>query len=381
MTTRPCTGGLCIVQVQRIHTAKDNKPPLPKIAHKPFWSGGNLKQHIQSSLHQESGHTNISGKSNTNNNNNNNNNNSSIHRKSVMLRVPPPPKVVAKPKTAAVVGGHLYNCGDPTMRAKSCNINTQCKLPVSHQTHLKDSSFSKCLLGSCNSTDYAEKMRKLREASSSSSSKKHVTHVVVGSNQTPYYQQQQQTPAPVNKLTILNHYGNNTLAEASSKLNAAQVEFIETRGYIGELRAAFPKTSVNLNTSMRRVYIFGDRAQVIEAKERLMSDVEHLASADGGVTPAPLFSLPRSAGGAGGPRMRAATVVGYDNKYSMNNNNVVFLTQQQQTNNTSNVGEVNFLTSNSSNTRNAGGGGQQGIKVVNKETFNNFITSLMVKYN
>ena len=310
---------------QRTHAARDSKPPLPKILKPPTVSFANNNatktgDQVTSSFDPSPNTPKQPSSTSTPN-------------KSVMLRLPPPPKIVTKA---------AHNKNSSQIRAKSCSL-----APCMGTKFTANEGVYKCDL-STQSCDYAEKLRRLR----ANSAKKFISF----------------TPAPqsATKLAIVNHYGNNTLAEASNKLNEAQIDFIESTHYIRKLKLLYPKTSINLNATMRRVYIFGDRVQVLDAKEKLWNDLEHLAT--------PPLPLPTSMQ----PSSSSSTPFALRQQTSKNQASNTFINMEKFKSAVSYSG--NFADSGDFHVSPAAAIATN-AKVVNKETFDNFINSLLVKYN
>lgn len=68
-------------------------------------------------------------------------------------------------------------------------------------------------------------------------------------------------------------YGKNSLSSSIDKLTPVQIDFMQTSKYLNQLRAAYPKLSINLNEKMKNLYFFGTSSQVLEAKERVKVDL------------------------------------------------------------------------------------------------------------
>ncbi len=227
------------------------------------------------------------------------------HRKSVTLKPPPMPKLVPKPSN------------ENQNRAKSCHP---------HVMYKTDNDSNKCLT-SC----------QIKKS---------------------------QTPAPPLKLSILHQYGCNTLSEASNKLSPNQIDYIIKTDYLSELKMLYTKISVSLHQNMKRVYFFGDRFQVLDAKEKLRKDLDHYENLN---------------------RLRPATSIMTGVPAYNYSNNIYPLNQDARLNRQSIVATPYFLIerplNNKSNNSSINNESSSKIKVVNNEKFNSFINSLLVKYN
>lgn len=68
-------------------------------------------------------------------------------------------------------------------------------------------------------------------------------------------------------------YGPVTSAESINHLEAYKIDFLKQTAYLADLRLLYPKISINLSESLKRIYIFGALGQVTECKQKLKEDL------------------------------------------------------------------------------------------------------------
>lgn len=67
-----------------------------------------------------------------------------------------------------------------------------------------------------------------------------------------------------------------TTAESITHLEPYKVDFLKQTSYLADLRQVYPKISVNLNETSKRVYIFGAASQVNDCKQKIKDELARL---------------------------------------------------------------------------------------------------------
>lgn len=73
-------------------------------------------------------------------------------------------------------------------------------------------------------------------------------------------------------------YGPVTTAESITHLEPYKIDFLKQTKFLAELHKIYPKISVNLNETSKRVYIFGAAGQVSECKQAINKELARLSN-------------------------------------------------------------------------------------------------------
>lgn len=177
------------------------------------------------------------------------------------------------------------------------------------------------------------------------------------------------------KLAIVSHYGHDTLAESSNKLNSSQIEYIQNNYLVDRLKHLYPKTSITLDPRVARVYFFGDKSQVVQAKERLKNDIKHLAATS---------TMNDSVNSSYNSANSANSSYSQQSASLSSSNGGGIISDSSSNARSSVINEVALRTLNLASLKTQAHslrGNRNSQHVVSKEPFNNFINSLLLKYN
>ena len=79
---------------------------------------------------------------------------------------------------------------------------------------------------------------------------------------------------------VTNQYGCVTISQSINRLSPFAIEFFQNTKYLNQLRAAYPRLTINLNTNLKNIYLFGPHQLVKEVKQRIEEDLDTFKELD-----------------------------------------------------------------------------------------------------